>query len=389
MNKILYFPYISVPKTPWLASALLYWDRIGSIVPYEYTENPSQLTPYMRELVIAGLVEQIFPEDHLHKVPRFQESFLNFIDKSGRAEYFRTKNRDWFNPGTGTTDSLSNSFQLHEDKLAGRRPVRVSRISGRCSWPKEKRATSAPIHTGKLEGLAAGLEERGLARIVNPPWIEVEGYTAYHFMAYLASILGKVTGYQPATDGYNGLADLTDNPRRPRHTSQIRDELRAQVLTDILPSPMEIQDISELVRFKERHGRQLVRFRKHVEDFLSRLETAGAEHSREMIKSFRADNRDQIEDITARMREQRWKFIGLTTLCSVGSALIPLTKAVAQNQKGALWEAIPGLVAAIGSALSSRQVSSLRRHPLAYAIMARQFIYKNSTKARVLDPFAG
>jgi hypothetical protein len=387
MNKILYFPYITIPNTPWLASALLYWDRVGSIVPHEYIENPSWFSPYMRELVIAGLVEQIFPEDHLHKVPRFQRAFLDFIDKSERAHYFRTKNLDWVNANNRSNDPLAGSFQLHKDKLAGRRTRAANRVIGQCRWPKKP--VSAPIHTGKLEGLADELERRGLARIISPPWIEVEGYTAYHFMAYLASVLGTVTGYQPATDGYIGLADLTDNHRPPRHASQIQEELRPQLLTDILPYPVVINDINKLVRFKERYSEQLVRFRRHVEDFLSRLESAGHEHAREMLRSFRSENKDEMEELTARMKEQRWRLIGLTTLCSISSSLIPLTKAVAQNQKLAMLEAVPGLISAIGAALSAKQLKSIRRHPLAYAIMARQAFPANKRYRVMIDPFRG
>lgn len=66
-NKILYFPYISVPRDPWLFRTLLYWDEVGSIVPMSFLENPEGLTPFMRELVREQLVTQIIPMEQYTK----------------------------------------------------------------------------------------------------------------------------------------------------------------------------------------------------------------------------------------------------------------------------------------------------------------------------------
>lgn len=372
MDKILYFPYISIPKTPWLTRALLYWDRIGSIVPYEYVHRPETLDPYMRELVTAGLVEQIFPEQHIYRIPRFEEGFLAFIDHNERTPKPSRRHREHMGVPARRHDAPQPALQIHDDKLAGRRQRYTPSALARWSRQQERRPPSFPIHRGKLEGLAARLVERGLARRVDRSWIEVEGYTAYHFMSYLASLLGAITDYQPATDGYAGLAYLAGHSSPPKHIFQLRDQLRAQVLNDVLPSPANIEDIGSLVRFKETYGEQLVRFRRHVEDFLDRLESAPGPKSREMIARFRAANRDEMAELSARMREQKWQFINTTTICSVASSIIPFTKAVEQNQKHALWEAVPGLIAAISTALSARQVRSLQRHPLAYALIARQ-----------------
>ncbi len=35
-NNVLYFPYISVPSSVWFTRMLLYWDKVGSIVPRDY-----------------------------------------------------------------------------------------------------------------------------------------------------------------------------------------------------------------------------------------------------------------------------------------------------------------------------------------------------------------
>ena len=32
----LYFPYIKVPKSAWFTRILLYWDKVGAIIPSDY-----------------------------------------------------------------------------------------------------------------------------------------------------------------------------------------------------------------------------------------------------------------------------------------------------------------------------------------------------------------
>ncbi|HHT9131146.1 MAG TPA: hypothetical protein ACFYED_01530 [Candidatus Tripitaka californicus] len=80
-DKVLYFPYIRVPENEWFTRVLLYWDEIGSIVPSEYIYRPEALGNYMIELLQSGLVRQVFPGDYTHKIPKFEEAFLELIDK--------------------------------------------------------------------------------------------------------------------------------------------------------------------------------------------------------------------------------------------------------------------------------------------------------------------
>jgi hypothetical protein len=47
----LYFPLISPPASDWLTRALLDWDRVGTIVPHDWVENPKLLGEHMLELV--------------------------------------------------------------------------------------------------------------------------------------------------------------------------------------------------------------------------------------------------------------------------------------------------------------------------------------------------
>jgi len=93
MNKVrllsaLYYPYIEVPKSPWFTRVLLYWDKVGAIVPYEYIQDPDKLGSYMVGLVREQLVEQVIPGQYLWQVENFGRAFLNYIDTQNvKAEY--------------------------------------------------------------------------------------------------------------------------------------------------------------------------------------------------------------------------------------------------------------------------------------------------------------
>ena len=84
-SNVLYYPFIRVPQTQWFTRVLLYWDTVGSIVPYEYTRNPELLGPHMQSLLTEGLVRQVIPREHLYSVGNFAEPFLQFADSHRRG----------------------------------------------------------------------------------------------------------------------------------------------------------------------------------------------------------------------------------------------------------------------------------------------------------------
>src|SRR5215510_8923818 len=59
----LYFPLIRVPDTAWWTRTMLYWDNVATIVPREFIGNPQLHRPYTLQLIRAGLLHQVFPDD--------------------------------------------------------------------------------------------------------------------------------------------------------------------------------------------------------------------------------------------------------------------------------------------------------------------------------------
>jgi|LSQX01.1.fsa_nt_gb hypothetical protein len=211
--------------------------------------------------------------------------------------------------------------------------------------------------------------EMGLAmRGARPNWCYVEANTGYSFMTYLAAVLGSVTDFQPSTDELDNLSILAENSSLPKNINKYRDKLRLRILENILPAPVKIDNVYELVKFKEKNKIELRRFRNEVENFLMDLETVPQNQVDERINRFIQEKRDEMDYITSKMKEHKWRFLNLVTIMSVASTVIPIITAI--DAIGRL-ASVPGLLAAIGSALSNNQIKQIRNHPLAYAILAR------------------
>src|SRR5438094_889153 len=89
LSKVLYYPYIEVPRGSWFTQLLLYWDRVGAIVPYEFIQEPEKLGPYMVGLLREDLVEQVIPGMYLWQVKNFEKAFLDCVDAQQMSASYR------------------------------------------------------------------------------------------------------------------------------------------------------------------------------------------------------------------------------------------------------------------------------------------------------------
>lgn len=73
---ILYYPKINIQDGTWLRSAILYWDEVASIVPYEEYEYFSPELLYLQSL---GVYSAIYPQDLF--TSEFAEDFCKSVVK--------------------------------------------------------------------------------------------------------------------------------------------------------------------------------------------------------------------------------------------------------------------------------------------------------------------
>ena len=317
MNKILYFPYISIPNTEWLSRAILYWDEVASIVPMDYIGNPELLDENMRKLVEYELVKQVIPTNYVYNIRNFVEDFEKIIDRHVR--YIR--------------NNRNNRFH---------REIKYVKI-----------------HVEKMGDIERKLSEYGLCIKDSYPWFWVEEGIAYKFMNYLAKRISQVEGYTPCTDKLKDLEKL-----QLSHSFSARNKYRKIILDEILPAPVGEVNPIEIKRFKEKHNDQLRKFRGGIEQFIISLYGLPKEVINERIYRFKKESLEEINELSNKMNENNLGDINLSNMCSV------LASGIALMNRDYISGGL-GLAASVGS-LFNTQNNQIDLNHLAYAIY-----YKN------------
>lgn len=294
-SHVLYFPYINIPETTWLTQMVLYWDKVSSIVPYEYIQKPESLGPHMLSLVRAGLVEQVIPGAHIGEIPQFADRFLGYLEELGP-----------------TLDARRASF-------AGDGGHR--------------------IHVEKMGRIGKGLTEIALARPGSYPWYVVERETANDFMSYLAVSLGQLPAVDaaPVTEDGPSLDRLAHAGGPTLEISRQLDSLRTSVLNEVLPVPKGQLEWSAIRVFKERHRGQLGDFRRRVErELIAAANISDLVLRQRSLELFYSEAAERIDEIQEEMRGAGWR------TAKTGLSVIAVVPGASQlfGLVGAIWEAM-------------------------------------------------
>lgn len=261
-NNAIYFPYINVPPTKFLVETLVYWDKLSSIIPYEFTVSPEKLSKKMQNLTSAGLVQQLLPQDYFDKLNNFEEEFL---------------------------------------KIAVR-------------WQQENQYSTfdySRVHIEKLGSLYHKLVELNIARTNIYPWLEMPAPLASIFMSILATELGNL-------NEINATA-VTDFNTTSEHTIS---SIREDILNHILPIPEGKVSIDSLLKFKSDFGHLTQNFRNKIEEEC--IDIIGIDESlrTEKVSMTKKRLQDEIDEIEDAMRPF-WKDISFGSLMPlVGTGLV-------------------------------------------------------------------
>lgn len=259
-DAVLYFPFIRVPESDWLTRMLLYWDSVGTIVPYEFLQEPERLGPHTQGLVREELIQPVYPGAYVYDLPGFEEEFLGFLHSVGPE-----------------LETRRERFQAGQH---------------------------APIHLEKLGALGRSLEDLQLAK-EDGNWSLVELETAEEFMAYLASVLGQLPEVQaiPVTDRDTGVARLTRHSADSGTEARLK-SLRMAIIEDIFPSPSRPLEAADIAAFKRNHGDLMRRFRLEVEKEVISLADLENEELRQAAAHNLSDRiREDIREIESKLQE--------------------------------------------------------------------------------------
>lgn len=269
---ILYYPSIKIEDGMWLRNALLYWDKVSSIVPgFNYNESNSIEIEYLRE---AGLYEPIYPSvmwgnDELCK------EFCEQVRKN-------LKHRRVF--------STSRKYsQIHTDKMV---------IQNENMVHIEK--TPDTILNYLLD---AGIAKRNC----DGPWINMNEYDANIYMATLARYLARAHGnVEIGTDKSTKFL----YPYVPEKSKKVIDkQIYLNVaMQDILPVPSADISIQDIIDFKNQYKDQLKCFRRRIDEFQWSLKGCGCvEEIQERMMMLQHEIKYDIDEIEELLSSNRIK----------------------------------------------------------------------------------
>lgn len=241
-RKILYYPTILVPSR-WLKWAMLYWDKVSSIVPDGWEDKTELIQPLHKEyyktmvyLWEKGLFEPTRPREFWRNVPRAGSVLEEEFRETVSSKKFQVRvNKNW---------QKNTMFRIHSDKAS----LRIFRF----------------LHKAKL----AKVDRQ------DPSWYFVEENTSLLYLGLLAKHLADVDiDYTvPSTDRgeYENIIFGSDVEDRGFPSFKAK-------FIDVLPIPRDDVSIRDILRFKKKREDELFRFRKEVDEFQREISHAESE----------------------------------------------------------------------------------------------------------------
>ncbi|MEU1605205.1 hypothetical protein [Micromonospora matsumotoense] len=309
MQAALYFPFINVPSTAWWTRTLLYWDRVGTIVPRSYWDDPDRLGEYTLELIREGLVDQFRPEWAGRALGK---NFARFLHRLSDEEVDDRRRR------------------LHNGQVA---------FVHRDKW--------LMYGSGLQMVQQMGLALRGdrFAHNHRDDWVALEQRTANEFMAALALALcqtasganGESYGealppgtWVPTTDMLEaiqvilaGLEPVSVLGNDQRMNLRVRGEIaaaevRTGLLSDLLPVPTTPLAVDQVVAFRRKHGNLLPNLRRHLEAKIDEALAIEDEVLRfRLLERITDELEDQISEAETYLRELPLKSVARSSLLKV------------------------------------------------------------------------
>jgi hypothetical protein len=283
-DNVLYFPQIRVPESAWFTRMLLYWDKVGTIIPEEFLREPDKLGEPTRSLLIEEMLFPVMPGNWIYQISDFDRAFGEYLERLSVEELdYRRRNLD-----------------------AGK----ISRI-----------------HVEKVQTLEDVLQQFGLGQPSEEytPWYDVERKTAADFMAYLAASLGRLDDLDsiPITDRQEYCEPLTRQIDLPVQHKEDLTMLRLETLENLLPGPKKPISAEQIRNFRKSHGALLGDFRRRVErEIVYAAAIPDPDLRQRRLQLFQEEIQNEVMEIEAKMNESRFGEIVFSKLMSI-VAVIP------------------------------------------------------------------
>lgn len=292
---ILYYPKINIQDGAWLRNAILYWDEVSSIVPYE---NYEDLSPELLYLESLGVYSAVYPQN-LFFSP-FADDFCKSIVKRITAyEHSNTKN----SCGKGRV-------RIHKNKIYAP-------------------ALHELIHYGKLppDLLSLFKEKRYINDYNAGGWMEIDSRIAQIYMRTLAEYSIKCSD----KDVVLGTNTVT-HCREIYNSAYNRPQTQCCKINieKCLPQPAMDVGYEDILDFKARRKDELSAFREKIRELETNIYNADSpelirHYENQFIESWQQCSGDFYKVLKeAKIRFFLGSMTSLVAVPFIGNQLAPL-----------------------------------------------------------------
>lgn len=285
---ILYYPTINIQDSAWLRNAVLYWDEVSSIVPYEDYPNFSPEVLFLQRL---GVYKAVYPQNLFSS--EFAEDFCNSIVKRIAAYEARIINNEVQNSRARVHKNKIFAPALHELIYYGKLPSQL------LDFFENKRY----IDDYNVDG-----------------WMEIDSKIAQIYMRTLAEYTIKCS----ANDTVLGTDSVTHSREIYYNLSRRRADLQTQCckidIENCLPQPSMDVSYEDILEFKSRRKDELNAFRSKIRELETNIYNAD---SPELIRHYETQFIEEWQqcsrDFYKVLKDSRIKFIlrSLTSLVGI------------------------------------------------------------------------
>ena len=306
-TRALYYPKINIESGEWLKNAILYWDRVETIVPRSIT-NPYQ-GETQQACAEAGLLRPYHAADNPEVIERVGQSVLeNFSIEGLRV--------------IGSGENISTDARLNIEKMS----------------PTLKAA------------LLAQSGENG------NEWIFTTGGFADYYMTLLATEVAKDIDASPLSDNTRSY-DFFNTARRHVTPAEDNEARAAKALVEVIMKGINIDPqtpIKKIIRFREKRKDELGRFREEIGNLVKSMkdvEPKRLPRRAEDIYLNKIEPAVNAFQMTLRDDNIAWVLDGILKVCTFS---VPATALVATTFAAALPVIVAGGLLTVG-ALAARR----------------------------------
>ncbi len=283
-QSILYYPSINIEDSEWLRSAILYWDEINSIVPYE---DYFEFSPALLYLESIGQYKPIYPKDVflLDNTNDFTEVVKRHFNRN-------------FTELINTNQNQQLSEVLHSADLA------------------------TLIHYKKLPTeILDFFTNEGIINMDSEGWRRMNCEFAFRYMRLLADFIAT-NSLEDTVIGTNYMKNISEvypQAYMNKGTSAI-----SITLEKCLPIPTMEVGLKELIDFKQRHKSELLQIRFKIRELEKNIaECNNPAQLKSTLAAFRESWEYELDQAEKMFKGRNIKF-GLGSLRSFVTGASPV-----------------------------------------------------------------